>query len=148
MGIYELYQKYLAEAYAPKETSAGLDPYRYLYYPYTTQSDSGGVQNVFKPNLAVGQQAPGALMTFLTTMVAPPVGLAMQLQRMADRNQLPSNLNKFFGSRSSADVEAGLPQSNVIDMNAVYNDMGSGNSSVPGSDMGYSGRAASDWTDL
>lgn len=32
-GIYDLYQKYLAEAYAPKQATPAFDPYKYLLYP-------------------------------------------------------------------------------------------------------------------
>lgn len=40
MGIYDLYQQYLAEAYAPKETIGSIDPYKYLLFP--PSEDSGG----------------------------------------------------------------------------------------------------------
>ena len=93
--------------------------------------ESSDNTNVFRPDLPVGQKAPGGLMTFLTTLFAPPVGIAMQLQRMADKNQLPGNLNNFFGSRASANVEQGLPA--VINMQSVYDDFGYGDSGPSGS---------------
>jgi hypothetical protein len=33
MGIFDLYQQYLTEAYAPKQTTSTFDPYKYLLYP-------------------------------------------------------------------------------------------------------------------
>ena len=43
LDVYNLYQKYLAEANTPKQTSLGIDPYKYLLYPQG--QDSGGDNN-------------------------------------------------------------------------------------------------------
>ncbi len=38
------------------------------------------------------------------------IGLAANLQALADKGKLPFGLNKILGSRASGDVEVGAPQ--------------------------------------
>jgi hypothetical protein len=50
MGIYDLYQQYLSEAYAPKETTPVFDPYKYLYpIPQDGDSDTTGGITTLSP---------------------------------------------------------------------------------------------------
>ena len=75
--------------------------------------DSGGGIN--RIDLPVGAKPPGLLTRTLATIFAPPVGIAMNLQALADQGKLPFGLNQKLGSRSSADVELGLePQMSDI----------------------------------
>jgi hypothetical protein len=41
MGIYDLYQQYLTQAYAPKTTTSVFDPYKYLLYPPVQDGGDG-----------------------------------------------------------------------------------------------------------
>ena len=86
----------------------------YLRYLQLLQQGEGegGITNVISDmDIPVGQQAPGGISTLLASMFAPPVGLFMQAQRMADRGNLPLGLNRLLGSRASGGVEMGIPQS-------------------------------------
>tara|TARA_X000001382_G_scaffold99527_2_gene73945 strand:+ start:512 stop:916 length:405 start_codon:yes stop_codon:yes gene_type:complete len=86
----------------------------YLRYLRMLQEQQGDDEytNVIDPSaqLAVGQEPPSSFLTGLMSLIAPPVGIAMQAQRMADQGGLPFGLNKIFASRSSANVEPGIPQ--------------------------------------
>jgi len=126
MSVYDLYQSYLNQMKSPVvPEESGVDP-NYLLYLQQQQQMQGGGDGVstFSPNLAVGQQPPSALMTGIMSMIAPPIGLAMGAQRMADKGML-GPLNSLFASRSSANVEMGLPQ--AINMQSLFNDFGFGN---------------------
>ena len=70
--------------------------------------DSGGGIN--RIDLPVGAKPPGLLTRTLATIFAPPVGIAMNLQALADQGKLPGGLNRILGSRASGDVEVGAPQ--------------------------------------
>ena len=72
--------------------------------------DSGGGIN--KIDLPVGANPPGLFASTLATIFAPPVGIAMNLQALADQGKLPSGLNRILGSRASGNVEVDLPTSN------------------------------------
>ena len=75
--------------------------------------DSGGGIN--RIDLPVGAKPPGLLTRTLATIFAPPVGIAMNLQALADQGKLPFGLNKVLGSRASGNVELGLePQMSDI----------------------------------
>ena len=71
--------------------------------------DSGGGIN--RIDLPVGAKPPGLLTRTLATIFAPPVGIAMNLQALADQGKLPFGLNKKLGSRASGNVEVDLPTS-------------------------------------
>ena len=96
--------------------------------------DSGGDSGpATRPNIPVGAGPPNLFTRTLATIFAPPVGIAMNLQALADKGKLPGNLNKVFASRASADVEAGLPGTprtsqgelvNTGDLQTVYDDFG------------------------
>jgi hypothetical protein len=73
------------------------------------EGDDGGIRNI---NLSVGAKPPGPIARTLATIFAPPVGIAMNLQALADRGRLPSGLNRILGSRASGNVEVDLPTSN------------------------------------
>jgi len=79
-----------------------------LNVPQDSGGDSGPAT---RPNIPVGAKPPNLFTRTLATIFAPPVGIAMNLQALADKGKLPGNLNKVFGSRASGDVEAGVPQS-------------------------------------
>jgi len=82
------------------------------YLQSLQQGGEGGITNVISNmEMPVGQQAPTGLQTLLASMIAPPVGLFMQAQRMADQGNLPFGLGRFLGSRASGNVEMGVPQS-------------------------------------
>ena len=72
--------------------------------------DSGGGIN--RIDLPVGAKPPGLLTRTLATIFAPPVGIAMNLQALADQGKLPFGLNQKLGSRASGNVEMDLPTSN------------------------------------
>lgn len=72
-------------------------------------SESGGINRI---DLPVGAKPPGLITRTLATIFAPPVGIAMNLQALADKGKLPFGLNKTLGSRSSGNVEVDLPTSN------------------------------------
>ena len=78
--------------------------------------DSGGDSGpATRPNIPVGAKPPNLFTRALATIFAPPVGIAMNLQALADKGKLPGKLNEVFASRSSADVELGLePQMSDI----------------------------------
>ena len=71
--------------------------------------DSGGGIN--RIDLPVGAKPPGLLTRTLATIFAPPVGIAMNLQALADQGKLPFGLNQKLGSRASGNVEVDLPTS-------------------------------------
>ena len=72
--------------------------------------DSGGDSGpATRPNIPVGAKPPNLFTRTLATIFAPPVGIAMNLQALADKGKLPGKLNEVFASRSSADVEVDLP---------------------------------------
>ena len=71
--------------------------------------DSGGGIN--RIDLPVGAKPPGLLTRTLATIFAPPVGIAMNLQALADKGKLPFGLNQKLGSRASGNVEVDLPTS-------------------------------------
>ena len=77
------------------------------------QSQDGGGEGggITKINLPVGAKPPGLLTRTLATIFAPPVGLVMNLQALADQGKLPFGLNKKLGSRASGNVEVDLPTS-------------------------------------
>ena len=76
--------------------------------PIQTGGDGdGGITGI---DLPVGAKPPGLLTRTLATIFAPPVGIAMNLQALADQGKLPFGLNKILGSRSSGDVERDLEQ--------------------------------------
>jgi len=81
--------------------------------PIQTGGDGdGGITGI---DLPVGSKPPGLLTRTLATIFAPPVGIAMNLQALADKGKLTSRLNRILGSRSSANVELGLePQMSDI----------------------------------
>lgn len=72
-------------------------------------SESGGINRI---DLPVGAKPPGLITRTLATLFAPPVGIAMNLQALADKGKLPFGLNKTLASRSSGNVEVDLPTSN------------------------------------
>ena len=72
--------------------------------------DSGGGIN--KIDLPVGAK-PLDFKTRTALTLFPPtrfIGLAANLQALADKGKLPFGLNKILGSRASGDVEVGAPQ--------------------------------------
>lgn len=72
--------------------------------------DSGGDSGpATRPNIPVGAKPPNLFTRALATIFTPPLGIAMNLQALADKGKLPGNLNKVFGSRASGDVEVDLP---------------------------------------
>ena len=77
------------------------------------QSQDGGGEGggITKINLPVGAKPPGLLTRTLASIFAPPVGLVMNLQALADQGKLPFGLNKKLGSRASGNVEVDLPTS-------------------------------------
>ena len=77
------------------------------------QSQDGGGEGggITKINLPVGAKTPALLTRTLATLFAPPVGLVMNLQALADQGKLPFGLNKKLGSRASGNVEVDLPTS-------------------------------------
>ena len=77
--------------------------------PMPIQKGGDGDGGITKIDLPVGAKPPGLLTRTLATIFAPPVGIAMNLQALADQGKLTGGLNKIFASRSSADVERGLP---------------------------------------
>ena len=138
MSVYDLYQSYLNALQNPvmqNPVSSGMDPNYLLYLQQQQQMQGGGdggINNIIDPtnNLAVGQQPPSALLTGIMSVIAPPIGLAMGAQRMADKGMLPGPLNSLFASRASANVEMGLPQ--AINMQSLYDDFGPSPNIGPG----------------
>ena len=77
------------------------------------QSQDGGGEGggITKIDLPVGAKPPGLLTRTLASIFAPPVGLVMNLQALADQGKLPFGLNQKLGSRASGNVEVDLPTS-------------------------------------
>jgi hypothetical protein len=113
MSVYDLYQSYINQMQNPVVQEGNIDPNYLLYLQQQQQmqgqggNDNQGIMNI-NNNLAVGQKPPSALMTGLMSLIAPPVGIAMGMQRFADQGKLPFGLNNLFGSRDSGNVEGGL----------------------------------------
>ena len=78
--------------------------------PMPIQTGGDGDGGITEIDLPVGAKPPGLLTRTLATIFAPPVGIAMNLQALADQGKLPFGLNQKFGSRASGDVEVGVPQ--------------------------------------
>ena len=78
--------------------------------------NDGGINNIITGrNLPVGAKPPGLIERTLATIFAPPVGITMNLQALADKGKLPFGLNKVLGSRASGNVELDLePQMSDI----------------------------------
>tara|TARA_A100001515_G_scaffold112069_1_gene93183 strand:+ start:43 stop:543 length:501 start_codon:yes stop_codon:yes gene_type:complete len=76
--------------------------------PMPVQTGGDGGEGITGIDLPVGAKPPGPIVRTLATIFAPPVGIAMNLQALADKGKLPFGLNKILGSRSSGDVESGL----------------------------------------
>lgn len=126
MSVYDLYQSYLDQAKAaPVMASPVVDPNYLLYLQQQQQMQGDGDGgSTFSPDLSVGQQPPSGLLTGIMSVVAPPVGLAMGAQRLADKGML-GPLSGLFASRASANVELGLPQ--TINMQSMFDDFGFNN---------------------
>ena len=77
--------------------------------PMPIQTGGVGDGGITQIDLPVGAKPPGPIVRTLATIFAPPVGIAMNLQALADQGKLTGGLNRIFASRSSADVERGLP---------------------------------------
>ena len=80
--------------------------------PIQTGGDGDGDKGITGIDLPVGAKPPGLFARTLATIFAPPVGIAMNLQALADQGKLPSGLNRILGSRASGNVEVDLPTSN------------------------------------
>ena len=79
--------------------------------PMQIQTGGDGDGGITGINLPVGAKPPGLLTRTLATIFAPPVGIAMNLQALADQGKLPFGLNQKLGSRASGNVEVDLPTS-------------------------------------
>ena len=80
--------------------------------PMQIQTGGDGDGGITGINLPVGAKPPGPIVRTLATIFAPPVGIAMNLQALADKGKLPFGLNQKLGSRASGNVEMDLPTSN------------------------------------
>ena len=80
--------------------------------PIQTGGDGDGGGGITGIDLPVGAKPPGPFARTLATIFAPPVGIAMNLQALADKGKLPFGLNQKLGSRASGNVEMDLPTSN------------------------------------
>ena len=108
--------------------------------------DSGGGIN--RIDLPVGAKPPGLLTRTLATIFAPPVGIAMNLQALADQGKLPFGLNQKLGSSSSADVELGLePQMSDIFTAQSLSDSFAGEEGPTGGGESTGTMSASDFSD-
>ena len=79
--------------------------------PMRIQTGGDGDSGITGIDLPVGAKPPGLLTRTLATIFAPPVGIAMNLQALADQGKLPFGLNQKLGSRASGNVEMDLPTS-------------------------------------
>ena len=79
--------------------------------PMRIQTGGDGDSGITGIDLPVGAKPPGLLTRTLATIFAPPVGIAMNLQALADQGKLPFGLNQKLGSRASGNVEVDLPTS-------------------------------------
>ena len=79
--------------------------------PMPIQTGGDGGEGITGIDLPVGAKPPGPIVRTLATIFAPPVGIAMNLQALADQGKLPFGLNQKLGSRASGNVELGLPTS-------------------------------------
>ena len=116
--------------------------------PMPIQTGGDGDGGITKIDLPVGAKPPGPFARTLATIFAPPVGIAMNLQALADRGKLTSGLNRILGSRSSANVELGLePQMSDIFTAQSLSDSFAGEEG-PGAVTGSTGTmSASDFSD-
>tara|TARA_R100001443_G_scaffold59011_2_gene69423 strand:+ start:1267 stop:1767 length:501 start_codon:yes stop_codon:yes gene_type:complete len=116
--------------------------------PMPIQTGGDGDGGITKIDLPVGAKPPGPIVRTLATIFAPPVGIAMNLQALADRGKLTSGLNRILGSRSSANVELGLePQMSDIFTAQSLSDSFAGEEG-PGAVTGSTGTmSASDFSD-
>tara|TARA_Y100000114_G_C11598452_1_gene249196 strand:+ start:144 stop:611 length:468 start_codon:yes stop_codon:yes gene_type:complete len=79
--------------------------------PMPIQTGGDGGEGITGIDLPVGAKPPGPIVRTLATIFAPPVGIAMNLQALADQGKLPFGLNQKLGSRASGNVEVDLPTS-------------------------------------
>ena len=116
--------------------------------PMPIQTGGDGDGGITKIDLPVGAKPPGPIVRTLATIFAPPVGIAMNLQALADRGKLTSGLNRILGSRSSANVELDLePQMSDIFTAQSLSDSFAGEEG-PGAVTGSTGTmSASDFSD-
>ncbi len=61
--------------------------------PMPIQTGGDGDGGITKIDLPVGAKPPGLLTRTLATIFAPPVGIAMNLQALADQGKLTGGLN-------------------------------------------------------
>ena len=118
--------------------------------PVQTGGEGGG--GITGIDLPVGAKPPGPIVRTLATIFAPPVGIAMNLQALADQGKLPGSLNRILGSRASGNVELGLePQMSDIFTAQSLSDSFAGEEGPTGGgrDMGGSTgtMSASDFSD-
>ena len=87
---------------------------------FKMEQDDGGISNVFTGPRGSFGKPPSTLQSFLVGLVAPPVGVAMQLRNLASKGKLPFGLNEAFGDEYTGSgvnikgLEAGI-QSNIDD---------------------------------
>ena len=79
--------------------------------PMPIQTGGDGGEGITGIDLPVGAKPPSPIVRTLATIFAPPVGIAMNLQALADQGKLPFGLNQKLGSRASGNVEMDLPTS-------------------------------------
>ena len=116
--------------------------------PMRIQTGGDGDSGITGIDLPVGAKPPGLLTRTLATIFAPPVGIAMNLQALADQGKLTGGLNRILGSRASGNVELGLePQMSDIFTAQSLSDSFAGEEGPTGGGGSTGTMSASDFSD-